>query len=112
MFRLPFDAYALSAAVALLAAFPVALAIDRSVPRWLVRAAWLSAPLAAASLLLERGPVAEDRADDRHSGRHSRRAYTRSRCSDQPTRREKRRDRGQKVGWSRSSAPGPVHAPA
>lgn len=58
MSLLPLDAYALSAAVALLAAFPVALAIDRSVPRWLVRAVWLAAPLAAASLLLQRGPAA------------------------------------------------------
>lgn len=54
----PVDGYALSAAVSLVVAFPTALAVDRSVPRWLVHGAWGLSPVAAASLLLERGSTA------------------------------------------------------
>lgn len=52
------DGYALAAAFAVLVAFPVALAIDASTPRWLARFAWVAGPIAAGSLLLDRGPLA------------------------------------------------------
>jgi hypothetical protein len=52
------DAYQLSAAFALLVAFPVMLRLDTTVPRWLVRASWLAGPLAASSLLMDRGVTA------------------------------------------------------
>lgn len=52
------DSYGLAAAFAILVAFPISLALDRGVPRWLVLSARWGALVAATSLLLPRGPVA------------------------------------------------------
>ena len=54
----PLDGYQRSAAFAMLVAFPLALSIDAGTPRWLTRAAHLLGPVAAASLLMARGPGA------------------------------------------------------
>ena len=55
---LPLDGYQLSAAFAMLVVFPLALLLDTGTPPWLVRAAHALGPVAAASLLMERGPLA------------------------------------------------------
>ena len=52
------DAYQLSAAFAVLVAFPIAQRIDTTVPPSLVRVGWLAGPVAASSLLMDRGVLA------------------------------------------------------
>jgi hypothetical protein len=52
------DGYALSAAYAVLVAFPLLLRLDGSVPPWIRRLTMVLGPVAAASLSLPHGPVA------------------------------------------------------
>lgn len=71
-----------------------------------------SDPVDAEDVVQEALVSAEDRKFERHSGRYTPVGYTHPEWRGKPSGREKRRDRGQKEGFSWSSAPGPAHAPA